>query len=164
MYTVKIFHHFDRQLIHLEACTINIPEFQLVLHPPVGSLQLLRVFSGTWLWILMYSSHLDTFKVRTHMLWWPQGDHFSDHDEEEDKEGKERLEKRDFSNEDPVACVISITLDNPSGNLFLEFMGSMSDLKWNMCTYECSLEQNQQLGLKSPAEDKEENAVDEANQ
>jgi zinc finger protein len=60
--------------------------------------------------------------------------------------------------------VISITLDNPSGNLFLEFMGSMSDLKWNMCTYECSLEQNQQLGLKSPAEDKEENAVDEANQ
>jgi len=41
---------------------------------------------------------------------------------------------------------------------------SMSDLKWNMRTYECSLEQNRQLGLTSPAEDKEENAVDEAKQ
>jgi zinc finger protein len=40
----------------------------------------------------------------------------------------------------------------------------MSDLKWNMRTYERSLEQNQQLGLAPPAEDAEEHAADEVDQ
>ncbi|KAG1779475.1 ZPR1 zinc-finger domain-containing protein [Suillus placidus] len=57
--------------------------------------------------------------------------------------------------EDPVAHAITITLDDPSGNSFLEFVGSMSDLKWNMRTYERSLGQ---LGLAPPAEDKEADA------
>jgi zinc finger protein len=78
-------------------------------------------------------------------------------DEEEDEEGKDKLEKRNLSKENPVACTITITLDDPSGNSFLEFMGSMSDLTWiqNMRIYEGSLEQNRQLGSALPAKDKE---------
>jgi len=40
--------------------------------------------------------------------------------------GKDKLEKRNLLKEDPVAHTITITLGNPSGNLFLEFVGSMS--------------------------------------
>jgi zinc finger protein len=87
-------------------------------------------------------------------------------DEEENEEGKDKLEKRNLSKEDPVACMITITLDDPSGNSFLEFMGSMSDPTWiqNMRIYEGSLEQNRQLGSALPAKDKEKNAVDEVEQ
>jgi zinc finger protein len=62
--------------------------------------------------------------------------------------------------------MITITLDDPSGNSFLEFMGSMSDPTWiqNMRIYEGSLEQNRQLGSALPAKDKEKNAVDEEQQ
>jgi zinc finger protein len=59
--------------------------------------------------------------------------------------------------------MITIALDDPSEKSFLEFVGSMSDLKWNTRIYERSLEQNRQLGL-APAKYKEENAVDEVEQ
>ncbi|KAG2130491.1 hypothetical protein BD769DRAFT_1452651, partial [Suillus cothurnatus] len=62
------------------------------------------------------------------------------------------------------ACIITIALDDLSGESFLEFVGSMSNFKWNTRIYERSLEQNRQLGLAPPAKYKEENAVDEVEQ
>lgn len=85
-------------------------------------------------------------------------------DDGDGDEGKDTHEKRKLSNEDPVTHAITITLDDPSGNSFLEFVGSISDLKWNMRTYERSLEQNQQLGLVPSAEDSEENTADKGRQ
>ncbi|KAG1868526.1 zf-ZPR1-domain-containing protein [Suillus subluteus] len=144
MYTVKVLNRgdLDRQLIRSEACTINIPEFQLVLPPSRGQLTTVEGLLRDIVADLNVQQPL----------------------RREDDEGKDKLEKRDLSKEDPVARTITITLDDPSGNSFLEFVGSMSDLKWNMRTYERSLEQNRQLGLAPPAEDKKENAVDETEQ
>lgn len=45
------------------------------------------------------------------------------------KNGKDKLEKRDLSKEDPVARTVTITLGDSSGNSFLKFVGSMADLK-----------------------------------
>ncbi|KAG2036008.1 ZPR1 zinc-finger domain-containing protein [Suillus americanus] len=167
MYTVKVLNRgdLDRQLIRSEACTINIPEFQLVLPPSRGQLTtvegLLRDIVAD-LNVQQPLRRVQDENAYTKIQEIIDGlkEIIAD-DEEEDDEGKDKLEKRDLSKEDPVARTITITLDDPSGNSFLEFVGSMSDLKWNMRTYERSLEQNRQLGLAPPAEDKEENAVEQ---
>lgn len=51
----------------------------------------------------------------------------------------------------------SIRLDDPSGNSFIEFMGSvegrgMSDAKWSKRDYPRTKEQNEQIGLSGPAD------------
>lgn len=174
MYTVKVLNRsdLDRQLIRSEACTINIPEFQLVLPPSRGQLTtiegLLRDIIAD-LDVQQPLRRIQDENAYTKIQEILDGlkeiiADDEDEDEDEDEEGKDKLENRDLSKEDPVARAITITLDDPSGNSFLEFVGSMSDLKWNMRTYERSLEQNRQLGLAPPAENKEDNAADEAEQ
>jgi zinc finger protein len=44
----------------------------------------------------------------------------------------------------------TIKLDDPAGNSFIEFMGSMADPKWNMRTYARMREQNIEIGLAMP--------------
>ncbi|KAF9064592.1 zinc-finger protein zpr1 [Rhodocollybia butyracea] len=41
----------------------------------------------------------------------------------------------------------TITIDDPAGNSWIEFIGSISDPKWNMRSYSRTLEQNVALGL-----------------
>lgn len=41
----------------------------------------------------------------------------------------------------------TLKLDDPAGNSFIEFLGSMADAKWNLRTYPRTLEQNVALGL-----------------
>lgn len=43
----------------------------------------------------------------------------------------------------------TLKLDDPAGNSFIEFIGDMSDPKWNLRTYPRTLQQNVQLGLIS---------------
>lgn len=170
MYTVKILNRsdLDRQLIRSESCTINIPEFQLVLPPSRGQLTTVEGLLRDIVADLNVQQPLRRIQdenayAKIQEIIDGLKEIIADN-EDEDEEGKDKLEKRDLSKEDPVARAITITLDDPSGNSFLEFVDSMSDLKWNMRTYERSLEQNRQLGLAPPAEDKEENVVDETEQ
>ncbi|KAG1726289.1 zf-ZPR1-domain-containing protein [Suillus lakei] len=173
MYTVKVLNRgdLDRQLIRSEACSINIPEFQLVLPPSRGQLTTVEGLLRDIVADLSVQQPLrriqdeNAYAKIQEIIDGLKGIIADDEDELED-EGKDtgKREKRELSNEDPVSRAITITLDDPSGNSFLEFVGSMSDMKWNMRTYERSLEQNQQLGLTPPAEDAEQNAADEAEQ
>lgn len=41
----------------------------------------------------------------------------------------------------------TIKLDDPTGNSFIEFIGSMADPKWNMRTYKRTRQQNLDLGF-----------------
>jgi zinc finger protein len=41
----------------------------------------------------------------------------------------------------------TIILDDPAGNSFIEFVGSMADPKWNMRTYRRTKEDNLKLGM-----------------
>ncbi|KAG1779494.1 ZPR1 zinc-finger domain-containing protein [Suillus placidus] len=143
MYTVKVLNRGDlnRQLIRSEACTINILECQLVLPPSCGQLTTVEGLLGT-LRIQGENAYAKIQEIIDDLK-----EIIAD-DEEEDEEEKDKLEKR----ERPFERGSSRT---PSGNSFLEFVGSMSDLKWNMRTYKRSLGQ---LGLAPPAEDKEADA------
>ena len=47
----------------------------------------------------------------------------------------------------------TIQLDDPAGDSFIEFYGSMSDPKWNVRKYTRSKEQNSTLGLAQADED-----------
>ncbi len=43
----------------------------------------------------------------------------------------------------------TVELNDPAGNSFIQFLGSVSDPKWNFKTYHRTLQQNIQLGLVS---------------
>ena len=65
-------------------------------------------------------------------------------DDDHDEEGEEtRMNKTKDVDFQPV----TIKLDDPSGNSFIEFVGSMADPKWNLRTYIRTLDQNIALGL-----------------
>ena len=65
-------------------------------------------------------------------------------DEEMEIEMKTRAEK---DADLPPMHPITLKMDDPSGNSFIEFVGSMADPKWNLRTYIRTLEQNIALGL-----------------
>ncbi|KIL58629.1 hypothetical protein M378DRAFT_170376 [Amanita muscaria Koide BX008] len=65
-------------------------------------------------------------------------------DEQQEKSSSSDLEK-------PMPA-FTVRLDDPAGNSFLEFVDSMADPKWNMRTYQRTLEQNINLGLVNPEE------------
>ena len=64
--------------------------------------------------------------------------------EDEGDEGETRAEK---DLDLPPMQPVTLKLDDPSGNSFIEFVGSMADPKWNLRTYIRTLEQNIALGL-----------------
>jgi zinc finger protein len=73
-----------------------------------------------------------------------------DTDEEDEKSNSPKPQK-----EDKVAHPFTVRLDDPSGNSWVEFLGSMADPKWGMRQYIRTRQQDEALGLVQPAEDKE---------
>lgn len=47
----------------------------------------------------------------------------------------------------------TVKLDDPAGNSFIEFYGSLADPKWNMRTYHRTRQNNVELGLIAPDEE-----------
>lgn len=54
----------------------------------------------------------------------------------------------------------TMTIDDPSGNSFFQFIGSHSDPQWNMRAYNRTFEQNVTLGLVARPDDMPEQQVD----
>ena len=65
-------------------------------------------------------------------------------DNEDDGGMKTRAEK---DADLPPMHPITIKLDDPSGNSFIEFVGSTADPKWNLRTYTRMSDHNIALGL-----------------
>lgn len=72
---------------------------------------------------------------------------FADH-EDEDEESTGQVQRA--ADKDAPMKPFTVTLDDPAGNSFLEFVGSMADPKWNMRTYRRTRQQNIDLGLVNP--------------
>lgn len=67
------------------------------------------------------------------------------HQEDEDAtDGKEVVKAAD---KDVPMSAFTLKLDDPAGNSWIEFIGNMSDPKWNMRRYPRTLQQNIDLGL-----------------
>lgn len=58
----------------------------------------------------------------------------------------------------------TLKLDDPAGNSWIEFVGSMADPKWNMRTYPRTFQQNVDLGLVAAPEEKPLTSVQEEEQ
>ena len=65
---------------------------------------------------------------------------------DEDEEDEEAPKKDEEPEQKPMKP-FTVKIDDPAGNSFIEFIGSMSDPKWNMRTYNRTFEQNVALGL-----------------
>jgi zinc finger protein len=69
--------------------------------------------------------------------------------DDEDEDGTVRKPDGHGDEELPMKP-FTIKLDDPAGNSFIEFVGSMADPKWNMRTYARTREQNIEIGLAMP--------------
>ncbi|KAF6744373.1 ZPR1 zinc-finger domain-containing protein [Ephemerocybe angulata] len=161
LYTAKIRDRADlnRQIVRSSNCEIVIPELDLTL-PPTERGQLTTVegllrdiitdLSGDQ--PLRKVQDEDTYtKVEALLtkMWGMLGDSPDAEDNDvEDAQTAGTSEKKDI----PVQP-FTLKLDDPSGNSFIEFLGSMSDPKWNLRTYPRTFEQNVQLGLVAREEE-----------
>ncbi|KAF8966817.1 ZPR1 zinc-finger domain-containing protein [Flammula alnicola] len=145
IYTAKILDRTDlnRQIVRSGSCELNIPEFDLTL-PPTGRGQLTTVEGLVRDVVADLSMDQPLRRIQDEM-----GTRRSKNTEEDDDLDTSTA----FKTVGQAAYLalpmpaFTVKLDDPSGNSFIEFVGSMSDPKWNMRTYHRTLEQNIALGL-----------------
>ncbi|EIW79163.1 zf-ZPR1-domain-containing protein [Coniophora puteana RWD-64-598 SS2] len=162
-YTLKVlnFGDLDRQIIRSEACTVEIPEYELILPPSRGQLTTVEGFLRDIIADLSLDQPLrriqdeNTYN-KIEKLITSLKETIAFEEEDEDGEGSASQQGREKPvPEDKVNPSLTIKLDDPSGNSFIEFSGSMSDPKWNFKTYERTTKQNIALGLLPPEADTE---------
>lgn len=138
----------SRQLVKSNYCTISLPDYQLTIPPGRGQLSNVEgVLRDTIRDLGMdqvlrramdpeNAAKIDALLASLRELLG------IDEDDEELAVDSEKPFK-------PT----SITLDDPSGNSFFQFIGSASDPQWNMRAYNRTLDQNVTLGLVARADD-----------
>lgn len=154
MYTAKILTRGDlnRQLVKSATCTVTIPEFELTIPAQRGQLTTVEGLLQDTAKDLSIGQPLrrlqdeaaykkiqdiiDAFKEIT-------GDDEEEEEEERTAKGSKQLK--------PIRS-FTVQLDDPAGDSFIEFIGSMNDPKWNLRTYARNKEQNVALGLLAPDE------------
>lgn len=160
-YTLKVLHRgdLDRQIVRSQACEIAIPEFELTLPPNErgqlttveGLLRDIVADLGADQPLRRIQNEVAHAKIQEIIDGLKE---VIDEDEAEDevdvKSDKAVVKKL---KEDPVKRPITITLDDPSGNSFLEFVESMADPGWSLKTYTRTLQQAVGLGLAVPEEE-----------
>lgn len=151
----------DRQLVKSESCTITIPELELTIPAhrgqlttvegllrdviaDLGSDQPLRRVENEAAYNKIQSI-IDSVKEIL----------ADDEDEDDDTDAVGEVKPRKAAEKDAPMKPFTIRLDDPAGNSFLEFIGSMSDPKWNMRTYRRTRQQNIDLGLINPDDEAE---------
>jgi len=150
-YTVGIETRKDlnRQVVRSESCEIIIPELDLTL-PPTSRAQLTTVegLIRNIISDLSFNQPLrriqdevafNTIQVILDRLKLILGD------DESEEEGV-----LSASEKNSPMIPFTIIIDDPAGNSFLEFVGSMADPRWNFKTYQRTLHQNIALGLATP--------------
>ncbi|KAK2459855.1 hypothetical protein APHAL10511_008176 [Amanita phalloides] len=158
VYTAKILSRSDlnRQIVRSSTCEVTIPELDLTL--PATNRGQLTTVEG-----LLRDIHGDlSMDQPLRRVQDPEGYEklqtlldkikaiLGDGDEDDDDEPKKQ--GTDVINVDRSMPAFTVKLDDPTGNSFLEFIDSMADPKWNLRTYQRTLQQNVDLGLISPNE------------
>jgi zinc finger protein len=152
----------NRQIVRSSTCEITIPELDLTL-PPTERGQLTTV-EGLLRDIIadlagdqpLRKVHDEATHTKIEALLNKMRAMLGDPLEEEEEEtenGEGSSENKDI----PIQP-FTIKLDDPSGNSFLEFLGSMADPKWTLRTYPRTFQQNVQLGLVSEDDEGAQNA------
>ncbi|KAI0791646.1 zf-ZPR1-domain-containing protein [Irpex lacteus] len=163
VYTARILTRkdLDRTIVKSETCTVMIPDFELTIPPSRGQLTtvegILRDIStdlGSDQPLRRIENEAAYNKIQSIID--RIKEILGDDDEEEEEETTTGEVKRPSAvDKDAPMKPFVITLDDPTGNSFLEFVGSMADPKWNMRTYRRTRQQNIDLGLVNPDAEEE---------
>ncbi|KAI6095140.1 zf-ZPR1-domain-containing protein [Pisolithus croceorrhizus] len=145
LYTLKVLHRadLDCQIIRPEACTVEIPDFELQLPPPRGQLTAVECL------LCDIAADLSSDELVERILQ-TSGDEKEVEDEVD--EVTQVTSAPEKNNEDLVKKAITVKLDDPSGNSSVEFLQSISDPKWTFKMYARNAEQNRISRLLHPGE------------
>lgn len=152
LYTGKILDRadLDRQIVRSSSCEITIPELDLTL-PPTERGQLTTVEGLIRDIVTDLSLDQPLRKIQApeayekiQVLINKMKAILGDPEDDDDEAFKDAVPA---AQRDTTLPPFTLKLNDPSGNSFLEFLGSMSDPKWHLRTYPRTFEQNVQLGL-----------------
>ena len=138
-------------MVKSETCTVTIPEYELTIPASKGKLTTVEGIIKDVILDLSYNQPLrriedeDTFTKIQILI-----DKLKVIVPDEDEESEEDIVPTRAANSEAPVPHITVELDDPAGNSFIEFRGSMaSDPNWNFKTYRRTQEQNVALGLVS---------------
>lgn len=153
VYTVRVLSREDlnRQLVKSATCTVVIPEFELTIPALRGQLTTVEGLIRDVIADLSADQSLRRIENeaaynKVQSIVDGLKEILAD-DEDGDEDGTREVSVRKASEKDAPMRPFTVRLDDPSGNSFIEFMGSMADPKWNMRTYHRTRQQNIELGL-----------------
>ena len=159
VYTVRVLTRddLDRQIVKSNTCTVSIPEFELTIPPGRGQL---TTIEGLIRDIIIDLGADQPLRRIENPVAYEKIERILERcrkivpeDEEEvDENATGPVNTKKASELDTPLEAFTIRLDDPAGNSFAEFVGSMADPKWNMRTYHRTREQNIELGLIAPDE------------
>ncbi|RDX54315.1 zf-ZPR1-domain-containing protein [Lentinus brumalis] len=159
VYTVRILARDDlnRQIVKSNTCTVSIPEIELTIPPGRGQLTTIEGLIRDIITDLSADQVLRRVenpaayeKIESILQWCREVVGDGDADDADENAAVDTPKKA--SESDRPFKPFTIRLDDPTGNSFAEFVGGMSDPKWNMRTYHRTREQNIELGLVAPDE------------
>ncbi|KAI8996384.1 zf-ZPR1-domain-containing protein [Trametes punicea] len=162
VYTVRVLgrEDLDRQLVKSNTCTVEIPEFELTIPPGRGQLTTIEGLIRDIITDLSADQPLRRVenpaayeKIESILARCREvvGEDEEEEIADEDATGEVKTSKRASEMDTPMQP-FTVRLDDPAGNSFIEFVGSMADPKWNLRTYHRTREQNIALGLIAPDE------------
>ncbi|KAI0313278.1 zf-ZPR1-domain-containing protein [Amylostereum chailletii] len=160
VYTARVLSRadLDRQIVKSETCTVTIPEFELTIPPSKGQLTNIEGLIRDITRDLSVGQPLRrvqdevTYNKIEDILDKLRAILADDDDEEDQEESVGAVKSKKAADKDAPMKPFTVRLDDPTGNSFVEFVGSMADPKWNMRTYHRTKEHNIALGLVAPDE------------
>ena len=159
VYTVKVLNAGDlnRQLVKSSYATVTIPELELTIPPSRGQLTTIEGLLNNVIDDLSPEQPLRKIQdpaayEKIQSILDKLRDILPELDEDDSKPrgARKRLTKEERADVNHPVPPFTLKVEDPSGNSFIEFVGSMSDPKWNMHEYNRSTEDNLLLGLISP--------------
>ncbi|QRV88748.1 hypothetical protein RhiJN_16766 [Ceratobasidium sp. AG-Ba] len=157
LYTARILARsdLDRQLVKSASCTLVIPELELTIPASRGQLTTVEGILRDTVRDLELDQPLrriqqpDAYE-KIEVLLGKMKEIIGD-DEDEDDNATGPVEPKSATKADKPMAAFTVQLDDPAGNSWIEFIGSMDDPKWSMRLYERTPEQNASLGIGGDA-------------
>ena len=160
VYTARVLSRsdLDRQIVRSSTCEISIPELELTL--PATSRGQMTTIEGLVRDIYRDLSmdqplrmvHDPTGYEKVRTLLDKMKEILGDEDEDEEVDQGAAKQSTSAVAVDKPMPSFTVRLDDPAGNSFIEFVDSMADPKWNLRTYQRTLQQNVDLNLINPDE------------
>lgn len=161
LYTAKILNRGDlnRQVVKSSYATVILPEFELTIPPKRGQLTTVEGMLRDVIADLSADQPLrrlqdePTYEKIEALL---KKLHESLGDDEDGEPVGQGPDGQPIPHEASIPKAFTVKVDDPAGNSWIEFIGSMADPKWSMKSYDRSRDQDVLLCIVGPDEAEEE--------